>query len=159
MGILEIIEEIEAMVEGGSRVPLTSKVLLDGDNILDGLDRIRSAIPEEIRQAKWVTKERERILKEARDEAERMIKEARNHIERLAAESEVTKKAQVRSQEIVAQAQETAQELRSSALGYADDVLAKLEVNLEKNIQTIREGRQQLRQPPKKAAETAKTAK
>jgi len=157
--ILEILEEIEDMVEKGSRVPLTSKVLLDSESIMDCLDRIRSAIPEEVRQSKWVIKEREKILREARDEAERMLKDAKNHIDRMAAESEVTKKAQARSQEIIVQAQEISQELRAGAHVYADDVLSKLEVQLEKNLQVIREGRQQLHQHPKKAAESAKTAK
>ena len=66
MDIFEMLDELEEIIETGSKIPLTGKVVVDAEELLDCLDQIRSVLPEEIRQARWVAKERERMLSEAK---------------------------------------------------------------------------------------------
>lgn len=145
MEIIRLMDELEEVLDKSRRIPLTSKVVIDEDIILDYLDRIRALLPEEIRQAKWIAKERERLLEEAAREKERLIEDARNYIARMADESEVAKKAQAFSEEIVQQAKKVAREIKNGANEYADELLRCVENTLEKNIIGIRKGREELR--------------
>jgi len=102
-------------------------------------------LPEEIRQAKWVVRERERILDEAKTEAEEMKEDARSKIIKLAQESEVVKEAKLQSEEIIAEAYKTASEIKSGAHQYADDVLFSVESRLQRTLAIIDEGRSELK--------------
>jgi cell division septum initiation protein DivIVA len=144
MEIIRLLDELEGIMEKSKRIPMTSKVIIDEDLLFDYLDRMRAMLPEEIRQAKWITKERERLLDEATKERERLIEDARNYITRMADESEVAKKAQVFAEEIVQQAKKVAREIKSGANEYAEDMLKSLEGTLEKSINVVRKGREEL---------------
>ncbi len=159
MEIYEALDEMDELIQSASRIPLTGKCMIDLEAMLECLDRIRTMLPEEIRQARWVTREKERLIKEAQEEAQRQIGEAKRHIERLAAESEVVRQAQYRAEEILAQAQAVAKEIRAGAAAYADEVLGKMEQALEKSITAVREGRNELRQPPKTQTGQSQTVK
>lgn len=145
MDVLKIIDEIEEVVENGSRIPMTGKVLLDSDSLLDYLDRIRTILPEELRQAKWVSKEKDRMLKEAHEESEKMLEEARIQVKRAAQESEIVKQANAQADAIVGQAKQMSKEMRVGATQYADDILKQLEGNLEKAIAIIKKGREEIK--------------
>lgn len=157
MDILEIINEMEEVIEESTRVPLVGKVLLDDDLIIEYLDRIRSAIPEEIRQAKLTYKEKNRILNEAHEEAKKVLDNAQMEINRLASESEVTKQAQKQAEEIYVKAKNTAREIRQGANNYADETLKKLEENLQRAIGIVKNGRNELK--PKGAKEQVAAGK
>jgi len=144
MEIIKLLDDMEEMLEKSKRIPMTSKVIVDEDVLFDYLDRMRAMLPEEIRQAKWITKERERLLNEATKEKERLIEDARNYIARMADESEVAKKAQTFAEDIVLQAKNVAREIKNGANDYADELLKCLEGTLEKNINAIRKGREEL---------------
>jgi len=77
MDILDVLNELEELVEESTKVPLVGKILIDDDLILDMIDHIRTALPEEMRLAKSVAVERERIIEEARNEAKRMQPDSR----------------------------------------------------------------------------------
>ena len=80
MDILDVLNELEELVEESTKVPLVSKILIDDELILDMIDHIRTALPEEMRMAKSVAVEREKILEDARNEAKRIIGEAREEL-------------------------------------------------------------------------------
>ncbi len=145
MEVLKLLEEMESLVERSSRIPMTGKSLIDPDAILDLLDRIRAILPDELRQAKWITKERERVLQEAQDEAKRMLTETKSYIEKLAEESSVVRQAQAQAEEIVLQAQKVAREIKAGANEYADGLLKQLEANLEKAVVRVREDREEMK--------------
>lgn len=157
MDILEIINEMEEVIEESTRVPLVGKVLIDDDLIVEYLDRIRSAIPEEIRQAKITIKEKERLLNEAHEEAKKVFDNAQSQISKLADESEITKQAQKQAEEIYIKAKNTAREIRQGANIYADETLKKLEDNLQKAINIVKNGREELK--PKVATEQVAAGK
>ena len=84
MDVLVLIDKLDDLVHGASTLPMTDKVMIDRDQIYDLLDQMRATIPEEIKQARWIVKERQEMLAEAKEEAERLLGEAREESTRLA---------------------------------------------------------------------------
>jgi cell division septum initiation protein DivIVA len=143
--LLSALNELEELVETSAKIPLTRKVLVNEDNILDLLDRIRTTIPEEIRQAKWIIQEREKVMNESQKEALRLLEDAQRKISQQADESEIVRKAREVADSIIARAEEQAMELREGARSYADDVLTNLMESLDKLTNQIDQGRSELR--------------
>ena len=98
------------------------------------------AVPEEVRAAKRINEETERIVERAQEEAERILARAQEQAAFLIEERELTRAAEVRSQEIIAQGQHEADEIRRGADEYAQSVLVKLEGALIKELQSIKRG-------------------
>ncbi|WP_334110541.1 ATPase [Thermodesulfitimonas autotrophica] len=145
MELLSVINELEELVESSSRVPLTRKVLIDEEKILDILDRIRTILPDDVRKAKWVVQEREKVIEEARKEAERIIGEARREAEKRAEESEVVRQAKEMAEQILGKAEQVAREMKLGAREYADEILARLEERLNRITKEIQQGRAELK--------------
>jgi cell division septum initiation protein DivIVA len=114
------------------------------EELLDCLDQIRSVLPEEIRQARWVAKERERMLSEAEKEAQLILEKAKERVEQLADESEIARVAKEKAEEIINKAQDLGMEIREGSNIYADQLLDQLEKSLDKALASIREGREEL---------------
>src|SRR5213083_2138409 len=122
MDVLVLIDKLDDLVHNAKPVPLTDQVRVDKEEIYDILDQMRATIPEEIKQARWIVKERQEMLAEAKREAERIVKEARERQTRLVSD----------------------QEIRLGAEDYADDILNTLEVNLTKIVAAVQRGRGRL---------------
>ncbi|HNC16236.1 MAG TPA: ATPase, partial [Solirubrobacterales bacterium] len=114
------------------------------EEIYDLLDQMRATIPEEIKQARWIVKERQEMLEEAKRESERVIREAREQQARLVSDEEVTKQAERAADEIVEDARAREREIRLGAEDYADEILNTLEVNLQKFTAAVQRGRDRL---------------
>lgn len=145
MDLLSALNELEELIESSGKIPLTKKVMVEEDRILDLLDRIRTTIPEEIRQAKWVIQEREKVLNDSQKEAMRIMEDAKKQVEIRADDSEVARQAKVVAEEIVAKAEAVAREMREGARGYADEILANLQESLGKIFNQIEQGRSELK--------------
>ncbi|HOV78531.1 MAG TPA: ATPase [Bacillota bacterium] len=145
MDLLSALNELEELIESSGKIPLTKKVVLDEDRVLDLLDRIRTTIPEEIRQAKWIIQEREKVLNDSQKEAMRILEDAQKELEKRADDSEITRQAKVLAEEIVKKAETVAREMREGARGYADDILANLQESLGKILNQIEHGRSELK--------------
>jgi F0F1-type ATP synthase membrane subunit b/b' len=144
MDVLVLIDKLDDLVHNAKAVPLTDQVRIDREEIYDILDQMRATIPEEIKQARWIVKERQEMLAEAKREAERIVKEARERQEQLVGEEEVTKQAQRAAEDIIEDARAREREIRLGAEDYADDILNPLEVNLQKFLQAVQRGRDRL---------------
>jgi vacuolar-type H+-ATPase subunit H len=105
---------------------------------------MRATIPEEIKQARWIVKERQEMLAEAKREAERIVKEARERQEKMISEEEITKQAERAAEDIIEDARGREREIRLGAEDYADEILNTLEVNLSKFIAAVQRGRDRL---------------
>ena len=145
MELLSVINELEELIETSGRIPLTRKVLVDEERILDILDRIRTILPDDVRKAKWVVQEREKVMEEAHKEAERILEEARKEAERRAEESEVVRQAKERAEAILGKAEQVAREIKLGTREYADGILAKLEERLDKITREVQQGRAELK--------------
>jgi len=142
--VLVLIDKLDDLVHNAKPVPLTDQVRVDREEIYDLLDQMRATIPEEIKQARWIVKERQEMLAEAKREAERVIKEARDQQQRLVSQEEITKQAERAAEEIVEDANARAREIRLGAEDYADEILNTLEVNLQKFTAAVQRGRDRL---------------
>jgi cell division septum initiation protein DivIVA len=105
---------------------------------------MRATIPEEIKQARWIVKERQEMLAEAKREAERIVKEGRERQERLIADEEIVKAAERAAEDIIEDARAHEREIRLGAEDYADEILDTLETNLSKFIAAVQRGRERL---------------
>ncbi len=144
MDVLVLIDKLDDLVHNAKPVPLTDQVRVDKEEIYDILDQMRATIPEEIKQARWIVKERQEMLAEAKREAERIIKEGRDRQEQLVSQEEVTRQAEREAEDIVGDAQAREREIRLGAEDYADEILGTLEVNLSKFIGAVQRGRDRL---------------
>src|SRR5512133_692038 len=133
MDVLVLIDKLDDLVHNAKAVPLTDQVRIDREEIYDILDQMRATIPEEIKQARWIVKERQEMLAEAKRETDRLLGEAREQAVREASQTEIVKIAE-------RQAQETRLEMED----WADSILSTLEVNLEKFLTAVKRGRERL---------------
>jgi cell division septum initiation protein DivIVA len=135
-----LIERLEALVANGRRVPFSGNVLVDQAEALEWIDQLRVTIPEEIKSARRVTNEVERLLEQAREEAEQILARAQEQATYLIEERELTRQAEELSQEIVRQAEVEAAEIRRGADDYASEVLGGLEIDVVRTLKTIQRG-------------------
>lgn len=110
--ILFLVDRIEELVGIGKRVPFSGRVMVEEEDFLDLVDQLRAAIPNEIRQAQRVIRERERILGEAQDEGARMLQVARDRADSLVAQHGIVAEARAYSEEILRAAEEEKQRTR-----------------------------------------------
>jgi cell division septum initiation protein DivIVA len=142
--VLVLIDKLDDLIHNAKQIPLTDNVRVDKEEIYDLLDQMRATIPEEIKQARWIVKERQEMLAEAKREAERIVKEAGDEQLRLVSEQEVVKQAENHAEDIIEEARAREREIRLGAEDYADDILNTLEVNLEKFLAAVQRGRDRL---------------
>ena len=155
MDVLVLIDKLDDSIHNGKPVPLTDQVRVEREEIYDILDQMRATVPEEIKQARWIVKERQEMLAEAKREAERIIREARDQQERLINQQEVVRLAERQAEDIIEDARAREREIRLGAEDYADEILNTLEVNLSKFIAAVQRGRERLqgREEPAEIAE------
>ncbi|WP_066639324.1 ATPase [Desulfolucanica intricata] len=151
MELFNVINELEELIESSPKIPMTKKVLVDEDRVLDFLDRIRAVLPEEVRQAKWVVQEREKVLLDTKKEANRLMEDAKSKILMEAEQSEVVKQAQKIAEEIMKNAENVAVQIKEGARDYADDILKELEETISKHLTEIQQGRVELQGLKKEA--------
>src|SRR5660398_218099 len=89
MDFIVLLDKLDDLVQNSGTFPLTDKVMIDRQEIYGLMEQMRSTIPEEIRQFRWIVKERKKMLEEAREESERLLEEAREESERLASQEEI----------------------------------------------------------------------
>ena len=144
MDVLVLIDKLDEIVNNARPMPMTDKVMIDREEIYDILDQMRTTIPEEIKQARWIVKERQEMLAEAKTESDRIVKEANDQAERLVSEQEVVKMAERNAAQIMEDARAREREIRLGAEDYADEVLETLETNLGKFLAAVQRGRERL---------------
>ncbi|MGI6763832.1 MAG: ATPase [Anaerovoracaceae bacterium] len=136
MKVLELLDEIEDIIETSSGFPLTGKVLVDAEEILEIIREIRIELPDEIQQAQWIKDERQRILDEAKHEYEAVLKEARVQAEALIENDDITVKAKARAEEIMGLAEKNVKNLKMSTFDYIDSILYNFQDKMEQMYAT-----------------------
>ncbi|MBN2403985.1 MAG: ATPase [Coriobacteriia bacterium] len=144
MDIMALIDRIEELVDTGRNVPFSSNKIVDPEKIYEIVDEIRAQFPDELKQARWIVKERQEMLEEAEKEANRILEESRDRAQALASDQEIVKLAEQQAAEILDTARTREREIRLGAEDYADEMLANLEVNLGKLLTAVQRGRDRL---------------
>ncbi|MDQ6670984.1 MAG: hypothetical protein M3069_09575 [Chloroflexota bacterium] len=140
MDILYLLDQLEEVLGSGSRLPLTSRTLVDEQEILDIVDQIRVSIPDELTAARRVTQERDQIMADAQAEMERILREADVQAANRVAEHSLVRTAQLRAADIEDGALHRAAEVRREADAYAHRVLQKLREQIAQVAQTVDRG-------------------
>jgi hypothetical protein len=138
--IIFLVERLESLIANGKKLPLTTNVVLDQNAALGLIDELRVAVPEEVRAAKRINSEGERIIEKAQDEAERIVAKAQEQAAFLIDERGLTQAAEALSRQIIADAHADADEVRRGADEYAVGVLVGLEGDVVKTLQSIKKG-------------------
>lgn len=131
MKVLELLDEIEEIVDTAASFPLTGKILVEAEEILEIVKEIRIELPDEIQQAQWIKDERQRILEEAKNEAEMTLKDARSQAEALVENDDITVKAKMRADEIMRVASSNGINLKLGTYDYIDSILYNFQDKME----------------------------
>jgi cell division septum initiation protein DivIVA len=138
MDIQFLLERLEALVVSGRKLPMTSQVVLEQGSALDLIDQMRASIPEEVRQARRVHQEGDRLIQRAKDEADQIIAAAQEQAALLLQDHELMRRAEAESAQLAARSEAQAEETMGGADKYAADVLRRLESDLETTLETVR---------------------
>lgn len=142
MDIIKLLELLEEIIDTGTKMPLTGKVLIDKEEALNAVEQIVNYLPDEFKKAQWVCEEKERLLKEAREEAENIKKENINYVKKQIENHDIVKEAKVMADEILKSAKDDAKIMRLGARDYADEVLSQLEKEIslkgEEMVNTVK---------------------
>lgn len=127
MKVTELLDEIEEILGASSNLPLTTKHLVDADELSEIVKEIRIALPDEIQQAIWIQGQRDRILEDAKNEYEAVLKEAQIQAEALIESDDITVKAKMRADEIMRIAEANVRKLKINTFDYVDGILFELQ--------------------------------
>jgi F0F1-type ATP synthase membrane subunit b/b' len=144
MDLLQLIDKLDQLVRSAKHRPFGDDVRVNKQDTRAILDEMRTTIPEEIREARWIVQERQELLSEAKREADRIAEQAREHQAELVSGHELIRQAERATEEIIEGAHAREREIRLGVEDYADEILDTLELNLAKFITAIQRGRQRL---------------
>jgi alkanesulfonate monooxygenase SsuD/methylene tetrahydromethanopterin reductase-like flavin-dependent oxidoreductase (luciferase family) len=158
--VLDIVDMLEELVGGARRLPFTPSVVVNEEEILELVDRIRVALPDDLVSARHTVDERDQILERAEreiaevaaraeEEAARLVREAQAQAASLIEEHAIVGAATEQARTLVADAEQRAADQRTAADDYAREVVQRLEEQLERWLGTVREGLQSLPSPPR----------
>jgi F0F1-type ATP synthase membrane subunit b/b' len=131
------IHQLEEMVRDAKSMPLSSSALLNRDEVLELIEQMKDFLPDEIKQARWIVKDREELLAKARRDAEAMVEQAREEQLRLASHEAVVQRAHEEAERILQEAAHDARKLRLESEDYVDAKLAQLENALQKILEDM----------------------
>lgn len=140
MDILHLVDRLEELFNESRPIWLTHSVVVDEDRMLDLIDQMRVAIPEEIKKAQQIVTQRDRILAQAKEEANRTISLAREKVEKQLEDNEIIQAAKVRADEILEGAQQDAAVSQREADQYILETLTGLELHLDRLLTQVRNG-------------------
>ena len=140
----DLLLTLRDMIENARDVPLSASSMISKDEVLRLVDETLESLPEELRAARWLLKEREEFLARTRHEADDLIEQARTRAERMVQRTEVVKAAEQRAYDIVDAAQADARRLRHEVEDFCDQKLASFEIVLERTQKLVGAGRAKL---------------
>jgi hypothetical protein len=135
------------LVESAPGIPMSASVRVNRDELLDLLDDSLEKLPEELRSARWLLKEREEYMARTRREAEELIAEAKAQVAQMVQRTEVVKAAEARARQVNEEAEANARRMRREAEDFCDQRLASFENVLAKVQKSVVMGRQRLAAP------------
>jgi vacuolar-type H+-ATPase subunit H len=167
MDLTARLQQLEDLVREAKSMPLSSSALVNRDEVLELIQEMKETLPEEIKQARWVVKDREELLGKARAEGEHIVAEAEEEQLRMARREEIVSRAKEEAERIVQEAEEDGRKMRLESEDYVDAKLAQFEIALRKiqeearssarqvgkTLDQIELGRQKLRGAPITEAE------
>ena len=144
MDIMNLVDVLEEAIESAWSLPFTSKAFVDKEELLESIQDIRLKFPEELKQAKYITEERQRILIDAQKEADSILKSAADKVNVMVNEHEITRLANEEAMKIMESAQNEARNMRMATKEYVSKTLNDLEVTLNEVMKRVKEDKRSL---------------
>ncbi len=144
MDIMYLVDRLEALVNGSRRVPLSSRIMLEEEDLLAIVEQMRQTIPNEIKQARRVLQDREQIIKQAQSEAEKIVTMARERAEYMINQDNVYYLAKERGEQMLSDAQRDALATHQEVKEYAQAVLGNLADQLQSQLHQVENGLKEL---------------
>jgi len=142
MNLLMLLEYLQKLVDNSFGI--VGKVWIDKEELEELVKKIQIALPEEFKEAEWISREKERYLSQAHEEAKRIVREAENYAEKLVREDQIISRAEEEARRIINEAKRTATDIENDALTYANQILEQLEESLDRTIRVVHKGREEL---------------
>lgn len=139
--IIEIIDMMDEALDKAFEIPFTGKVLIERQMLVEYIQGIRLAYPKEIQEARWVHKERERIINEAHTRAEEVLNETKAEIAQMIDEHAITREANERAEMIINSANAEAMQISESCTKFVDELIGDAEKRLEKLLKQAHDDR------------------
>jgi F0F1-type ATP synthase membrane subunit b/b' len=140
----QMLRRLHELVASARPMPLSTSVMINRDEVLDLLDETIERLPDELRAARWLLKEREEYLAKVRREGEEILDQARTRAERMVQRTEVVKASEARARKIVDAAKDEAGRLKNECEDFCDHKLASFEIVLERTLKMVGAGRTKL---------------
>jgi cell division septum initiation protein DivIVA len=140
MDILHLIDRLEEVLNQSRPLPFTHNVIVDEDRILDLIDQMRIAIPDEVKKCQQVLAQRDRILAQAQEEANRTLAIAREKSDQIVERDAIVQAAHARAEQIIANAKAEVEGTQQEADQYVLETLRRLEMELERSLNQTRNG-------------------
>ena len=135
METLTLIAELEELIDRSANVPLTGRCMVDKEELLDIIEEVKIKLPDDLKQAKWVKEERQRIIDEASKEAAAILRQAEEKTVTMVDDHEITKRAMEQATLLIENAKQQKNEIRASTLEYTESILEGVETSLFTAIQ------------------------
>lgn len=140
MDILQLIDRLEELFNDAKAVPFTHNVIVDEDRMLELIDQMRIAIPEEVKKAQQVVSQRDRVMAQAQEEANRTLQLSRDKADQYVQKDVIMQEAQRRAEQIISQARAEAEATRIDADNYVVDTLMQLQDQIAKLSNQVSNG-------------------
>jgi hypothetical protein len=140
----QMLRRLHELVASARPMPLSTSVMINRDDVLDLLDETIERLPDELRAARWLLKEREEYLGKVRREGEEILDQARTRAERMVQRTEIVKSSEARARKIVETATDEASRLKNECEDFCDHKLASFEIVLERTLKMVGAGREKL---------------
>ena len=143
-----LLRRVIEIINNAKPLPMSTSVRIAKDEVLEMLEDSLDRLPEELRQARWMLKERAEFLAKTQRESADILEQARVRAERMVQRTEIVREAAHTAQRLVDDARDEASRLRLEAEDYCDQKLANFEIVLERLLKTAQAGREKLRVAP-----------
>jgi cell division septum initiation protein DivIVA len=143
-----ILRQLTDIIGAARPVPLSASSMINKDEVLEMLEQCTNRLPDELRAARWLLKEREDFLARVRREGDELMDMARARAERMVQRTEVVKTAETRARQIIEGAEAESRRLKMESEDYCDQRLGSFEAVLERTLKTVSDGRARLQGDP-----------
>ena len=139
-----LLHKVVELIENAKPVPLSASSMINKDEVLPVLQAAEQGLPEELRAARWLLKERDDFLARVQNEGDQIIATARAQAEKMVQRAELVKASEEKARKIVADAEERARHLKLETEDWCDQKLGAMEVVLQRTMKTVASGRSRL---------------
>ena len=145
MSVEHLLDQLDEMVDNAATLPLSKKILIDGEKLRRLLEDIRLDMPKDVQSARAIVTDRTSIIDNARKEAEGIVRQAEERARAMIAKDAITQQAQEKANDLLAQTRVKAGEIRKAANEYVDDLMQRTDESIALSLSELRKARQSIK--------------